>query len=186
VVDSGLGVAENPWGSQPVGAHRVKGEGMGQRPSFDMSKLSTADRILAGASGLFLIWSFVPVWYSFEGIDSIGGWSGVTTVAAIMSILALAWLGMRVAGVSLNLTIKPGLVDLALAGIALFFTLLGLVVQPALYDVSWGLIVALLLALAWTYGGYMKYSEPEMVSSPPAFGGTEPPPPPPPPPPPGP
>jgi ascorbate-specific PTS system EIIC-type component UlaA len=156
---------------------------MGQRPSFDMSKLTTADRILVGASGLFLIWSFVPVWYSVDfdpalGSHSIGGWTGVTTVAAVMSILALAWVGMRIAGVSLNLTIKPGTVDLGLAGIALLFTLLGLVVQPALYGVSWGLIVALLLAVAWTYGGYMKYSEPEMVARPPAFGGTEPPAPP--------
>jgi hypothetical protein len=140
---------------------------MAQRPSFDMTKLTTADKIIAGAAGLYLIWSFIPVWYSLDpALDRISGWSGVTTIAAIASVLALIWVGMRVAGVSMNLTFKPGLVDLVLAIIALFFTLLGLAVQPTFYGVSWGLIVALFLALAWAYGGYMKYSEPAVMPPP--------------------
>jgi hypothetical protein len=153
---------------------------MAQRPSIDMSKLSTADKIIAGAAGLYLIWSFFPVWYSFDPLPGFGealrisAWHGVTTVSVIMAILALAWVGIRIAGVNLNLTFNAAMVDLVLAGIGLLFTLLGLVVQPTAFGVSWGLIIGLLLAIAWAYGAYMKYSEPVALPPPAAGGGMEP------------
>jgi hypothetical protein len=155
---------------------------MAQRPSFDMTKLSSADKIIAGAAGLYFIWSFIPVWYSVDlgplsgfGADvSISGWHGVTTFAVVLSILALVWVGLRMAGVSMSLSFKPGLVDLGLAAVAVLFTLLGLVVQPSFFGISWGLIVALLLAIAWGYGAYMKYNEPAVVPPPAVGGSTEP------------
>jgi hypothetical protein len=152
---------------------------MAQRPSFDLTKLSTADRIIGGAAGLYFLWSFIPVWYSVDlgplgGDASISGWHGVTPVAAIMSLLALVWVGMRIAGVSMNLTFRPAMVDLGLALVGLFFTLLGLLVQPSPFGISWGLIVALLLAVAWAYGAYMKYSEPAVLPPPSVGGGPEP------------
>ena len=143
---------------------------MGQRPSFDVSKLSTADRLIAGGAGLYFIWSFLPVWYKFGIGDILGvpgattyfnGWGGVTVISAILSLLALAWVGMRVAGVGLNLNVKPGLIDLALGALGLLFTLLGLIVKRAgVAGFAWGLFVAILLALVWAYGAYMKYNEP--------------------------
>jgi hypothetical protein len=151
---------------------------MAQRPSFDLTKVSTADRIIAGGAGLYLIWSLFPVWYSFDPLPGFGealrisAWHGVTTLSVIMSILALVWVGMRIAGVNLNLTFNPSMVDLGLAGIGLLFTLLGLVVRPAEFGISWGLFIGLLLAIAWAYGAYMKYSEPAVLP-PPVGGGTQ-------------
>lgn len=144
-----------------------------------MSKLSTAEKIIAGAAGLYFIWSFLPVWYSFDPVPGFGesirisGWHGVTTLSVIMSVLALVWVGIRIAGVNLNLTFNPSMVDLGLAGIGLLFTLLGLIVQPTLFGISWGLFIALLLAIAWAYGAYMKYSEPAALPPPAVGGGTE-------------
>ena len=140
---------------------------MGQRPSFDVSRMSNADKLIAGGAGLYLIWSFLPVWYKFEfatvlGLEgtSLSAWRGVTFLAALLSLLALVWVGMRIAGVNLNLNVKPGLVDLVLGGLGLLLTILGLLVKPALHGVSWGFFIGIILAIVWAYGAYMKYNEP--------------------------
>ena len=49
---------------------------------------------------------------------------------------------------------------LALAAIALLLTVLGLLVQPALFGPSWGLFIGILIALVWTYGAYLVFSAP--------------------------
>ena len=145
---------------------------MGQRPQFDMSRLTTADKLVFAGSGLFCIWAFVPTWYKYTseslfgvavpgaGSASVNAWRGVTFIAALLSLIALVWAGLRVAGVNLNLNVKPGLVDLGLAGLALLITLLGLIAEPAGSGISWGIFVGLILALVWAYGTYMKFNEP--------------------------
>jgi hypothetical protein len=152
---------------------------MAQRPSIDMTKLTQADKIILGGAGLFFIWSFIPVWYKYSArslfgisvpggpVARVSGWHGITSISAILSILAIAWVIARVAGVNINLNFKPSFVDLGLAGLALLFTLLGLAVQPSFADFAWGLFVAIVLGLVWSYGAYMKYVEPAAMASPP-------------------
>jgi hypothetical protein len=150
-----------------------------QRPGIDLSKLSTADKLILGGAGGFFIWSFIPVWYSVDfgegfvvGSASFNGWRSMTLFAALLSILALIWAGLRLANVSINVSFKPGMVDLGIAALALLFTLLGLVVKYAgVAGFSWGLFVGILLALVWSYGAYMKYQEPATVVPPPPPGG---------------
>jgi hypothetical protein len=144
---------------------------MSQRPAFDINSLSTADKLVLGGAGVFFIWSLLPVWYK----SSYNAWGGLTVIAAVASILAIIWGVLRIAQVNVNLNVKRGVVDLALAGVGVLFTLLGLFVKRSgAFGFSWGLIVGLLISLGWAYGGYMKYSEPVQSAQPP------PPPPPPP------
>lgn len=135
---------------------------MNERPTLDLTVLSRAERILLAAAGLYLVWSFMPAWYSVEvpgGSGRIGAWNGLTTIAAIASLLAVAWVGLRAARVNVRTGVSPATVDVVLAGIGLVFTLLGLVSQPAFFGISWGLLVGIALALAWAYGGYLRLAQ---------------------------
>ena len=154
------------------------------RPSFNLNlgALTTADKLILGGAGLFFIWSFFSVWYKVSagagctGVCSVSfnGWHGVTTFAVILALVALVWTGARLAGVTKNVQVNFPLayIDLGLAGLALFFTLLGLVVHPSFFVVKaglqWGIFIALILALVWAYGAWMKYQEP--AAAPPAAG----------------
>jgi hypothetical protein len=150
---------------------------MSQRPTFDINSLSTGDKLILGGAGVFFIWSLLPVWYK-AGPFSYNAWGGVTVIAALMALLAIAWVVVRLIGIRINLNVKPGLIDLGLAGAGVLFTLLGLVVKRyGIVGFSWGLIVGLLISLGWAYGAYMKYSEPA-ETVPPAMPGPPPAPPP--------
>jgi hypothetical protein len=158
-----------------------------QRPGFDMSRLTSADKLILGGAGGYFIWSFLPFWYSFDGCAganipgcsvSFNGWHGVTTFAVILSLLELVWTGARVAGATANMRMNFPLayIDLGLGGLALLFTLLGLVVKVSgVAGFSWGLFVAIILALVWAYGAYMRYQEPAAVGPPPGAGPPPPP-----------
>lgn len=146
---------------------------------FDMSKLSTGEKVVAGAGVLYFIWSFIAVWYKLDlgpfgelvGVGgNINGFRGFTLFASLLALLAVIEIVVRVFGV--NIEIPRGTVHLAAAGIATLFTLLGLFVKPAGFGISWGIFVAIVLALAWLYGAYMLYSQPAgAASSPPSTGG---------------
>jgi hypothetical protein len=159
-----------------------------QRPGLDLSRLTTADKLIIGGCAGYFIWSFLPFWYSvnacagtnFPGCSiSLNGWHGVTTFAVILSLLGLIWTGARVAGMTANMKVNFPLayIDLGLAGLALLFTLLGLVVKASgVAGFSWGLFVAIILAGIWTYGAYMRYQEPAAAGPPPGAGPPPPPP----------
>jgi hypothetical protein len=157
---------------------------------FDMSRLTSADKLILGGSAAYFIWSFLPFWYTFSipgcsgnslGIAcsaSINGWHGITVFPVILSLVGLAWTGARVAGMTSNMRVNFPLayIDLGLAGLTLLFTLLGLVVKPAgAFKFSWGLFVAIILAGVWAYGAYMRYQEPAAVGPPPGAGPPPPP-----------
>ena len=139
---------------------------MSQGSNMDMSRVTTGERIVLGAAGLFFLWTFLPVWYTFSaaGISSsLNGFRSVTLVAWLISVLAIAEILLRsLLGVKYELPVKAGVLHVVLAGVALLMTVLGLLTAPDPYGVGWGLIVAIILALAWTYGAYVMYSEPEM------------------------
>jgi len=143
-----------------------------QGPSFDMSKVSTADKIILGAAGAYFIWIFFPFWYSCCSLfgasveaGSVSGFRGVLIISWILAILAVAEVVLsRMMGTELKIPGKRGQIHLALAGGALLFTLLGLVAKTTGLTLSWGIFVGLILAGVWAYGAYMLFSQPDVVS----------------------
>jgi Na+-translocating ferredoxin:NAD+ oxidoreductase RnfA subunit len=135
---------------------------------MDMSKLTTADKIVLGAAGFYFIWTFFPVWYkccSFLGesadLGSVSGFRGVLIISWLLSIAAIAEIVLtRIMGTSLNLPMARGMVHLGIAAVAALFVLLGLVSKSTGLTVGWGYFLGLLAAIAWAYGAYMMYSQP--------------------------
>jgi hypothetical protein len=146
-----------------------------EKPGFDMSKMSTADKIVLGSAVVFLIWTFIPVWYSCCSVlgfsvsaGGVSGFRGVLIISWILSLVAIAEVVLiKMAGMKMNLPAKRGLIHLAVAGLALIFVLLGLVAKSTGLTLSWGIFVGIVLAAIWTYGAYMMYSEPESAATPP-------------------
>jgi hypothetical protein len=146
---------------------------MAQRPSFDMTKLSTADKILAGGSLLLLIDSFLS-WQKI-GIFSWTAWGGSGSFAGVlMGLLALLLLAGSIAvaaGVSLPVTIPASTV---LSGLTAGTVLFGVI--KFLFVVgnhgALGAWIGLILILVVAYGGYMKMQEQKTV--PPSSGFTPP------------
>lgn len=148
---------------------------MSQTSGFDMSKLSSADKIVLGGAAAYFIWVFIPGWYSFEGITA-NGFRFPMILAWLLAVAAIAELVLRkFTTTTLNLPWTPGMLHLAIAGAALVLTLLGLVVTPTLFGVSWALFVGIVIAAIWAYGAYMMYSQP--AEAPMSGGGAVPPPP---------
>jgi hypothetical protein len=154
---------------------------MAQRPSFDMAKLSTADKILAGGSLLLFIDSFLS-WQrvcgpKILGLNSICGsanaWGGSGSFAGVlMSLFALLLLAGTIAvvgGVSLPVTIPASTVLSGLtAGTVLFGIIKFLIVVGN--HAALGAWLGLILILVVAYGGYMKMQEQKAV--PPTSGFT--------------
>jgi hypothetical protein len=161
---------------------------MAQRPSFDTSKLSTADKILAGASLLLFIDSFLS-WQKVCGPKEISAILGISNCAtasawggdgafagvlmALLSLLLLAGTVAMMMGFELPLTLPTSTVMAGLtAGTVLFGIikfLFAVANHPAL-----GAWIGLILLIALAYGGYMKMQEQKAI--PPTQGFTPPPP----------
>ena len=143
-----------------------------QGPSFDMSKVTTADKIILGAAGAYFIWIFLPFWYSCCSLfgasvaaGSVSGFRGVLIISWILAILAIAEIVVsRIMGTELKIPGKRGQIHLGLAGGALLFTLLGLVAKTTGLTLSWGIFVGLILAGVWAYGAYMLFSQPDTAA----------------------
>jgi hypothetical protein len=139
---------------------------MAQRPSFDVSKLSTASKVLLGAGALLFIDMFLP-WYkacAFTVCGSASGWNGGFGVLLGLLVLALlAWEGLRVAGVSIPVgTTSPSLISAILAGAVALFAILHFLLKPSgigSIGVSWGIgaFIGLILGIVVGYGGYLAW-----------------------------
>jgi len=153
-----------------------------QGQGFDLSKVSSADKIILGGTIAFVIWTFLPVWYScctalgvtFES-KGISGFHNTVIISWFLALLAIVEVVVtKVMGTELKMPVPRGLLHIAIASLALLFTLLGLVVKPsalgASTSLSWGLFVGLALNLVWAYGAYMLYSEPVSTAPPPPSG----------------
>ena len=146
-------------------------EGSGS-PGFDMSKMSTAEKLLAGGSILLLIDSFFP-WQSYGGdlgeligVDlSLNMWQGSGSFFGLLAgFLALALvvvgvLSMTGAMSTMNMgTMTPDkLVAWLGAGVFVFGILkfiFALTESPA-----WGAFVGLVLLAAIGYGAWQKLQE---------------------------
>ena len=137
---------------------------MSQANGFDLSKLSTASKILLGAGILYLIDLFLPWNRACADLSSVGlgkqcaGVNGIHGLGALNLILVLAllaWEAMAVADVQVNA--PRALISAGLAGAILVFTILKILVDTEfIYLWAW---VGLLLALAVGYGGWMRWQE---------------------------
>ena len=161
-----------------------------QSPSFDMNRLTSADRILLVAGGLFFIDSFLP-WFRFcvpsvtlggitaGGCVSTSAWGYpagfLGALAALFALALVAWIVVSALGMSLNLGIPAATLSTILVGGTFGFGVLKFIFSitknPAL-----GTWIGLIMLLAIGYGGYMKMQEPKPVSSSPMAPPAAPPP----------
>ena len=139
-----------------------------QRSSFDMSKMSSADKIVLGAAAGYFIWVFLPFWYSCcsiagfsADVGSVNGFRGVLIIAWLLSIVAILEVVTRMMNMDVKLPMARGQVHLGAAGLALLFTLLGLIAKTTGLTLGFGIFVGIVIAGVWTYGAYMMYSQPE-------------------------
>lgn len=135
---------------------------------FDISKLSTASKILLGAGALYLIdlllaWQrvcFVGQCVTASGIEGIG------VLNLLLVIVLLVWEGLALANVEIN--IPRALVSAGIAAGILLFTILKIIVDnDSIYIFAW---IGLLLALAIGYGGWMRWQEHQAAGG--GMGGT--------------
>ena len=161
---------------------------MAQRPTFDMSKLTTADRILLGAGALFFIDTFLR-WQKFFCIKSVfisgcataSAWNGngsfAGVLAALFSLALIAWIILHVAGVNLEFGVPASTIASVLVLGTVLFAIIKFLFVIGNHS-SYGAWLGLILTLVIIYGGYMKMQEPKTAgSAPPAMGGPPPPPP---------
>lgn len=131
---------------------------MSQAKGFDISKMSTASKILMGGGILYVIDAFLP-WQRVDlgplGSASQSGASGLGVLNLLLAIALVAWEGIAVAGVDIKA--PKALVSAALAAGIVIFTILKIIVDSEfLFIFAW---IGLILALAIGYGGWMRWQE---------------------------
>jgi hypothetical protein len=130
---------------------------MSQSSGFDLSKLSTASKILLGAGILYLInlflnWNQVCLANFCVGAS---GLHGIGILNLLLVIALLAWEGMAIANVKVNAPRE--LISAALAGALIVFTILKILVDmEAIAIFAW---IGLVLAAVIGYGGWMRWQE---------------------------
>jgi hypothetical protein len=161
--------------------------------SFDMTKLSTASKILMGGSLLLLLDSFLFSWQkSCVDLGDLGAlvgagdvcvkfsmWSGSASWAGLLTgLLAIAlliWEGMQLAGQSIDVGQPASRISAYLGfGVLVFGVLKFLLVvtnEPGL-----GAFIGIILILAIGYGAWMRFQEPAVVVRPPETSSPPPPP----------
>jgi hypothetical protein len=134
---------------------------MSQSGGFDMSKMSTAHKILLGAGILYIIDVLLP-WQracveiaGLSGCDSASGASGIGILNLLLAIALVAWEGMTLANVEVNA--PRALISAGLAGGIVLFTILKILVDSeSIYLFAW---IGLILAIVIGYGGWMRWQE---------------------------
>jgi hypothetical protein len=138
---------------------------MSQSKGFDMSKMSTASKILLGGGILYFIDLFLQwqrVCFSVVGASACGGVSGIHGIGILNMLIVLAIIGMEiilVAGMNVE-TGTPQMrstVEAGLAGALLVFTLLKILVDNDF--ISWPSYAGVVLAIVVAYGGWMRWQE---------------------------
>ena len=138
---------------------------MSQSGGFDMSKMSTAHKILLGAGVLYIIDVFLP-WQRVcidlgidlpgaSGCASASGASGIGVLNLLLAIALVVWEGMDLANVDIKA--PRALISAGLAGAIVLFTILKILVDfDEIYIFAW---IGLILALVIGYGGWMRWQE---------------------------
>jgi hypothetical protein len=153
---------------------------MGQQPSFSVSRLSTANRILLVASLLLIIDSFLPWQRNCEQRadllicrGSSSAWGGSAGFLGILMVIATLLLLLLVVAAIAGITGAVGeqgrtLTSWLTGAIVITGVLKFLIVlfNQARFFAWAGLILILVLA----YGGYMRWQEPSAQAPPPNRG----------------
>jgi hypothetical protein len=152
---------------------------------FDMSKISTASKIVMVSGILLLVDSFLS-WQKvcfptglgdFCGTANAwggnGGWAGV--LMGILLIILLIWEGIQLANMPMNFSIGvtpskgTAYLGFAVVVIGLLKFILAVTNHGAL-----GAWIGLILLIAIGYGSWMRFQEPDDAAAPPmASGGTD-------------
>lgn len=164
---------------------------------MDLSRLSSADKVILGAALALFITLFLP-WFSVDVgggvVDASGSASGFDAggfLFAIVPLLIAIVMAAQIAidrfspGTTLpNPPVPWGQVHLILGAIALALIVLKFLIgedagvgDAAGVDVSrsWGIFLSILAAAALTFGGFQKRGEGDTVASRPTGGTTAPP-----------
>ncbi len=142
---------------------------------FDMSKMSTANKILLGGGLLYLIDLFLPWNRACIDIGVLGGnicgsaagTHGIGIINLLLAIALLIWEGLALAGVDIPVP-RPQVTAAGGGGIVLFTIIKVLVDNQSLYLFAF---VGIVLALVIAYGSWMRWQEASVGSPPPGGGG---------------
>jgi hypothetical protein len=156
---------------------------MAQRPSFDLTKVPTADKILAGGAFLLFIdsvlkWQTPCVNFQILGErcqGSVNAWGGSAAFAGILMALFALLLFIGEFLVVGGVTMPPNVsVPTVMAGLTAGTVLFGIikVLFVLVNKPSYGAWLGLIIILAIAYGGYMKMQEAKAVSPPADTGFT--------------
>ena len=149
---------------------------MAARPSFDMSKMSSADKILLIGGFVLFIDTFLPWQHACAsglGIKlcvNVSAWSGnaafLGVLTGIFSILLVVWLVINVTGMNVQLGVPAATVTTILLGGTVVFGILKLLF--VLFNHSYfGAWLGLILIAALAYAGYTKMQETQVAIPPP-------------------
>ena len=162
-----------------------------QRPGgLDLSRFSTATKIIVGAGILLFIDALIPWWQKaggctevfgqkicasagFSALGGSAGWAGL--LMFLMLIALLAWEIMTALGTlrNTNMPLPAGQITRILGGGVVVFGLLKFFL--ALTAVGIGAFIGLICILAIAYGTWMQYQEPAAAGPPPGAGPPPPP-----------
>jgi hypothetical protein len=148
---------------------------------FDMSRLSTASKILLGGSILLLIDSFLSWQRACAGNDffniciSRSMWNGdgaiFGVIGGLLLIALILWEAMGLVNMDMNLGMSRSKISAYLG-----FGVLGFVVLKFIFAMTespaYGAFIGLILALAIGYGAWMRFQEPEGAAMPPSSSDT--------------
>ena len=141
-------------------------------PNFDISKMTTAAKIILGSAIGYLIFLFMP-WNracfgggSIAGTTipsvcgSVGGTHGLGILNLILVIVIIAMEIMVIMGLDANMPMaaeQRQIIGSGLVGVLLVLTLLKVLVDhEALY---WPAFVGIILAGVMAYGAFMRFQE---------------------------
>jgi len=127
-----------------------------------LKKLSTGAQVILGAGVLFLIFSFLN-WFEVKH-TSYGEsmWHGVGVIAGLLLIAVLAWEGLKVANVSVNVGISSSMVTGGLTVLLLLFTFIRFIDKPgggfadAFVDRTFWAWLGLILAIVMVGGAWLN------------------------------
>jgi hypothetical protein len=149
---------------------------MSQRPSFDLKKISTADKILLGGTLLMFIDTLLPWQRACVGICvTINAWGGNGAFAGVL--LGLFIIALLIGGVvtAAGVAVPPGVsVSAVMAGLTfgtVFFALIKFLFVIGNF-IGYGAWIGLILAIVIAYGGFMKMQEAKAVPPAPDSGFT--------------
>ena len=140
---------------------------MAQKPAFDISKLSTASKILLGA-GLLLFIDMLLQWNQACALGfcaGVSGWhGGLGVILGLLVLVLLIWEGLRVLNVKVAMgTMSPAMLSAIIAGAVTLFAILRFLVKPSAGPVgvsrSFFAWIGLILGLVIGYGAYLAMQE---------------------------